>query len=122
MPSENLFRDLPTSTTAELFETLLAGSSFRLERIVSTGHITPPGQWYDQDLDEWVVLLTGAARLRFENEADDRALQPGECLQIPAPMRGIAWSGRASKSRPSGWRSTTERSDSTIIRDDRIVR
>lgn len=47
-----------------------AGAGVRVERIVSQGHVTPPGQWYDQDWDEWVSLLSGAARLRVEGEAD----------------------------------------------------
>ncbi|WP_306304460.1 hypothetical protein [Methylogaea oryzae] len=54
----------------ECFQTLMRAPGVRVERIVSQGHVTPPGQWYDQDWDEWVSLLSGAARLRVEGEAD----------------------------------------------------
>ena len=60
---------------------------FRLERIVSAGQATPPGEWYDQDTHEWVALLTGGAGLRFEDEAEPRVLAPGDYLLIPAHRR-----------------------------------
>ena len=59
----------------------------RVERIVSTGQATPPGEWYDQDGDEWVVLLSGAAGLLFEGEAAARPLEPGDWVLIPAHAR-----------------------------------
>jgi len=61
IPTGNLFHDLPARLTDERFETLLATPGLKLERIVSTGQTTPEGQWYDQDRDEWVVLLRGGA-------------------------------------------------------------
>jgi cupin 2 domain-containing protein len=54
----------------------------RIERIVSHGHASPEEFWYDQDRHEWVVVLTGAARLRFEDETVE--LKPGNFLNIPA--------------------------------------
>ena len=45
------------------------------------------GEWYDSDRDEWVVVLAGAARLRFEGEPAPRALAPGDWLRIPAHAR-----------------------------------
>lgn len=83
----NLFANLPAHLPNELFEQLLTGSSFRLERIVSLGHVTPPDQWYDQETSEWVLLLSGAARLRFEDESQLREMSPGDYLLIPAHCR-----------------------------------
>lgn len=71
----------------ETFQTLLNQAGTRLERIVSHGHTTPPGVWYDQDWDEWVLLLSGAARLRIEGQAELAALQPGDYLWLPAHCR-----------------------------------
>ncbi|HVW03205.1 MAG TPA: cupin [Planctomycetaceae bacterium] len=71
----------------ELFEPLVDGSRFRLERIISTGQATPPGEWYDQDSPEWVVLLTGVARLRFADPDELFDLRPGDALNIPAHRR-----------------------------------
>lgn len=83
----NLFADLPSAAeAAERFEALLERPGLRVERIVSTGQCSPPGFWYDQPGAEWVVLLKGAARLRFEDESEARELNPGDWLSI-APHR-----------------------------------
>lgn len=87
MKATNLFADLPTSLPEELLEPLVEAKAFRLERIVSTRHATPPQQWYDQERDEWVVLLSGSAGLRFEGEDDLLVLKPGDYILIPAHRR-----------------------------------
>lgn len=71
----------------EVFEELLRGSQFRMERIISSGQATPKGEWYDQESDEWVVLLTGAARLRFADGDREIEFQPGDYINIPAHRR-----------------------------------
>lgn len=83
----NLFEAVLETPTGEIFDKLLQGGRFELERIVSTGQATPEGEWYDQDTDEWVVLLSGAARLRFEGQDRDVDLCPGNYLNIPAHCR-----------------------------------
>ncbi len=92
-PHLNLFADLPaTALSAELGEILASRPGLRIERIVSTGQASPPDFWYDQTEWEWVVLLTGAARLRFADESEDRLLGPGDCLEIAAHRRHrVAW-------------------------------
>jgi cupin 2 domain-containing protein len=84
MESGSLFGNIPATLAAELVQTLATGKGMRIERIVSRGHRSPPGFWYDQPDDEWVALLKGEARLRFE--ADDRVmhLRPGDYVNIPA--------------------------------------
>lgn len=71
----------------EITEVILITESFRLERIVSTGQATPAGRWYDQETDEWVLLLTGEAGLRFENDFQAITMKPGDYLLIPAHRR-----------------------------------
>ncbi len=83
----NLFSSLPLSSSDEVFEELLRGGSFRLERIVSTGQATPEGQWYDQDADEWVLVVSGSAGLRFDDGQSPRELRPGDYVNIPAHRR-----------------------------------
>ena len=83
----NLFDPIPPEVTAEIFQVLLSTAHFRLERIVSAGQATPPGEWYDQEDHEWVALLTGGAGLRFEDEPEPRVLSPGDHLLIPAHRR-----------------------------------
>lgn len=87
MPRQNLYADLPSNPeAAERFDALVARPGLRIERIVSTGQASPPDFWYDQDEAEWVLLLQGAAGLRFADEAAVRMLQPGDWLYV-APHR-----------------------------------
>jgi cupin 2 domain-containing protein len=81
-PMTNLFADLPREIPDELIETLLQAETVRIERIVSLGHASPPDFWYDQPENEWVVVLRGAARLRFEDDVIE--LEPGDSVKIPA--------------------------------------
>jgi cupin 2 domain-containing protein len=88
----NLLRDLPDARHGEVAETILSVPGLRIERIVSHGQTSPPGFWYDQPAAEFVLLLAGTARLRFEDEEKPRALAPGDCLDIAAHRRHrIEW-------------------------------
>lgn len=64
--------DLPRNLPAELVQTLVSAGSHYIERIVSHGRAWPEGLWYDQNPNEWVVLLKGAATLRFDDRTVDR--------------------------------------------------
>ena len=83
----NLFENLPPAGAEEAFTALLARPGLHVSRIVSRGHASPEGFWYDQPHGEWVLLLAGAARLRFADEAADRVLKPGDCVDIAAHRR-----------------------------------
>jgi cupin 2 domain-containing protein len=86
-PSRNLFADVPGWLAAERIDVLVDAAGVRVERIVSTGHATPPGDWYDQDRDEWVAVLRGRAGLRFEGATEAHVLHAGDHLVIPAHRR-----------------------------------
>ncbi len=86
MMLNNIFNAIPKHLPEELFETLLEQSGITVERIISKGHHTPEHEWYDQDLDEWVMLLQGQAELAFEDQPS-LSLQPGDYLLIPAHTR-----------------------------------
>lgn len=76
----------------EQSDTLLELDSFKLERIVSWGNTTPEGEWYDQERDEWVIVLSGRATLSFENEAETMHLNPGDYVHLAAHRRHrVAW-------------------------------
>ena len=86
MPTlSNLLTDLPENVPDELFQTILDKPNIRIERIVSLGHATPEGGWFDQETDEWVLLVQGAARLRFEDGAVE--MLPGDYVHIAAHRR-----------------------------------
>ncbi len=71
----------------ELIEVLLETRAIKIERIVSKGHASPPGFWYDQKKDEFVMLLEGSAGLLFEGRDGLTVLKPGDYLSIPAHAR-----------------------------------
>ncbi|HSD92759.1 MAG TPA: cupin domain-containing protein [Methyloceanibacter sp.] len=92
----SLLAGLPSQISAEeAVETLCQEPGARIERIVSTGQTTPDGKWYDQEADEWVLLVKGGARLRIEGESQDRTLAPGDYLLLPAHCRHrVTWTER----------------------------
>ena len=97
----NLLRELPEASGGEVIDTLVAAPGLRIERIVSHGEASPPGFWYDQPQAEFVVLLEGAAQLRFADEPTARILGPGDCLAIAAHRRHrVEWTDPA---RPTVW-------------------
>ena len=81
----NLFAGFPEHADYELFTTLLEHPRCRIERIVSYGQASPEGFWYDQDWDEWVLLVRGSAELDLSGEI--YTLQPGDHLLIKAGVR-----------------------------------
>ncbi len=83
----NLLIGLPSPQAEEQIERLIDGAKMRIERIVSTGQASLPGFWYDQPDDEFVVLLAGAAKLRFEAGDEVLDLRPGDWIEIPAHAR-----------------------------------
>ena len=88
---KNLFKNIPDKLPKELFETLVESEHIQIERIVSRGHASPEEGWYDQDRNEFVLLVKGSARLLFENgrEVD---MGPGDWLEIPAHVKHrVAW-------------------------------
>lgn len=89
MPTQthNLFGNIPSALQEELIQVLAESGNVRIEQIVSDGHITEPGTWYDQEWDEWVLLVSGGATLLFEGNAAPFVLQPGDHLLIPAHCR-----------------------------------
>ncbi len=67
-------------------QTLLSLSKGRLARIKSCGHVSPPGYWYDQEEDEWVMVLGGEGELEWPCGGKKR-LKAGDWLFIPAHQR-----------------------------------
>jgi cupin 2 domain-containing protein len=84
---ENFPDNLPGNIKDELFDTLLQTPSLRVERIVSHGHCTPHGLWFDQDENELVILLKGSAGLRFEGQEGILVLNPGDYIHIDRRRR-----------------------------------
>lgn len=85
MPS--LFRRIPADLPHELLETLCQSEHVRVERIVSRGHASPEDFWYDQECHEFVLLVSGRARLAFVEGTPTVELSSGDWLVIPAHVK-----------------------------------
>jgi cupin 2 domain-containing protein len=97
----NLFDDLRGTGDQEQLADLIKRPGVRIERIVSTGQSSPEGFWYDQAHGEWVAVLAGEARLRFEDERAARTLRPGDFVDIAAHRRHrVDWTHPAE---PTVW-------------------
>jgi cupin 2 domain-containing protein len=91
MQSANLFTSLPKNLESEVFEDIVRSPSVRIERIVSKGHSSPEAGWYDQNENEWVLVLEGSASLLFE-DGSQCDLSAGDYLNIPAHTKHkVAW-------------------------------
>ena len=86
----NLLTNLPADLPEEIFTTLLQAPGVRIERIVSYGHQSPDGFWYDEPTNEWVLVLQGAAKIEFEDGTVE--MGPGDFIDIPAHKKHrVAW-------------------------------
>jgi cupin 2 domain-containing protein len=79
----NIFKLPNKLPPVELLETLLDNDRVLIEKITSTGQVTPEGEWYDQDKDEWLILLQGKGELSYEDGSRIK-LTSGDYLLIPA--------------------------------------
>jgi cupin 2 domain-containing protein len=96
----NLFDELPRQADQEIFTELLWRNGVRIERIVSTWQSTPVDKPYNQEYDEWVLLVSGSAGLWIEGEGEHK-LRPGDYVLIPShrPHR-VTWT---AKGEPTVW-------------------
>ena len=79
----DLLEVIKSPLDAEIFETLLEGRAFRLERILSNGQASPSKGWYEEDHPEWVVVMEGEAKLLFEIDHEPLHLTKGQGVLIP---------------------------------------
>lgn len=88
----DIFDNVPHSSAEEIIQELARSETVRIERIISTGQTTPVDQWYDQDENEWVMVLKGRAEILFEADNQIVSLNPGDYLNIPAHARHrVVW-------------------------------
>lgn len=78
---ENIFAGIGRSPRGEEFLTLWENRAVKIERIVSDSYSSPPGFWYDQDEEEWVIVLSGRATVEFEG-GEPVEMKKGDHLTI----------------------------------------
>ncbi|MGY8767793.1 MAG: cupin domain-containing protein [Pirellulales bacterium] len=97
----NLFEQVPANASEELVSVLLESETIRIERIVSTGQNSAEDFWYDQNENEWVVVLQGEAELQFADEKELHSLKPGDSVNILAHRKHRVAS--TSSAEPTIW-------------------
>lgn len=80
---KNVYAAIPDSSDKEIFEELLKTNNVIVERIISSGHRSPESGWYDQESNEWVLVLKGSATLSFEDQ-NSIDLNEGDYINIPS--------------------------------------
>ena len=86
MSKGNLLSNIPADLSNEVFEDLVVSDKVKIERIVSSGHTSPESGWYDQDQNEWVMVVQGEAEIEFDDGSTVQ-LGTGDYLHIPAHRR-----------------------------------
>lgn len=79
----NIFANIPDNLDEEIFQQLVKSKQISIERIISKGHHSPASGWYDQVHNEWVMVLSGAAILLFD-DGTDITLKKGDYINLPA--------------------------------------
>ena len=54
---ENIFKNIKIDKDNEQFFDLIKSEKVRIEKIVSNGQVSPKDFWYDQDENEFVIIL-----------------------------------------------------------------
>ncbi|MBN2008971.1 cupin domain-containing protein [candidate division KSB1 bacterium] len=92
MTLSNLLKNIPSQLPDEALDVLAKTQSIRIERIISYGHSSPDDYWYDQDETEWVMVVSGNAKLQFRETGDEITMVTGDWIEIPAHCRHrISW-------------------------------
>lgn len=87
----NIYASIPDGSGKEIFEDLLKTNKVIIERIISTGQRSPESGWYDQESNEWVLVLKGNATLAFEDQKSID-LNEGDYINIPSHTKHkVTW-------------------------------
>lgn len=84
MEHGNIYAEIPENLDNEVFDSLVQSRTVKIERIVSKGHVSPDAGWYDQERNEWVIVLKGRASILFASEPVAVDLEEGGYVNIPA--------------------------------------
>lgn len=82
---KNLFENVKVDKNSEEFIDILKNEKIRIERIVSNGQSSPIDFWYEQEENEFVIVLDGDAIIEFEDEKVD--LKKGDFINIESKRK-----------------------------------
>ena len=98
MDIKNIFKDIPLNIQEEITEKIISSGKFRIERIISGGHSSNEDFWYDQEENEWVIVLKGKAILEFFGENELIEVNEGDYINIPSHKKHrIEWTDPENK-------------------------
>lgn len=83
MKADNIFELIPQNLDDEAVDLLVQSEGVKIERIVSKGHTSPATGWYDQEKNEWVIVLKGEAVISYD-DGKEVSLKAGNYINIPA--------------------------------------
>ncbi len=63
----NIYEAIPDNLDDEVVDLIVQNENTKIERIISRGQSSPATGWYDQEKDEWVLVLKGEAIISFDN-------------------------------------------------------
>ncbi|MCP5306256.1 MAG: cupin domain-containing protein [Chromatiaceae bacterium] len=91
MSKGNVFDAVPALLDSEVFDDIVTSDNVRIERIVSKGHTSPDTGWYDQNENEWVMVLQGRGSIAFD-DGTEVSLGKGDYVTIRAHRRHkVTW-------------------------------
>lgn len=82
----NLLSDIPSDFPKEIIQNIVSTSNIRIERILSNGHTTESDKWYDQEQNEWVLIVKGSGSIEYEDGRIE-TLTEGDHLLIPKHVK-----------------------------------
>ena len=94
MNTGNIFKSIPEDMAIEVFEPIIQSRNVMIERIISRGNTSPETGWYDQEQNEWLLILKGNAIITFEDKKETR-LNQGDYLNISAHTKHrVSWTSQ----------------------------
>ena len=92
MRNVNIFDGVPDEIREEIILEIISSENIRIERIISKGQSSPENFWYDQNENEWVIVLRGKAKLQFFDSNHPVELKEGDYINIPSHNKHrIVW-------------------------------
>lgn len=82
MEKYNIFDEIPVDRSEEKFFEIFKNETIKIEKIVSNGQKSPQNFWYEEEKNEFVLVLEGFAIVEFEDFEVE--LKKGDCLNIKA--------------------------------------
>jgi cupin 2 domain-containing protein len=86
MDNFSFLDNIPIESSDEIFETIVTNEKVKIQRIISYGQITKDYYWYDQDEDEFVMILEGDAKIKYD-DGSIYSLSKGDSLYIKAHQK-----------------------------------